>query len=498
MKRLLILLGAVVLIAALASPSLAQFRSWGYLQVESRWMVNLQHFNDDVNDNQRGFAERFRVFFQYGDPKKVRAVVGFEADSTAFGEAGGASTSLLNGVSQTATANRNHIGAVGTDQIGLEIKWGFLDFVIPNTPLTVSAGLQPFNIGGYVGKYWSTIDAPGLLVSANLAPHTIQGFWWREYSNNITTGNDSDMYGLRYLLKKPNFGIEAWFAYNEDRRDKVISHNWVTTTTPTPPAGSTNLILQQRQTSRPYEVKPWWLGFVVPVTLGNWQFEPAFVYLGGKAVTNRNTSVAGAPTQDKDYEGWMADLWIRYKIGPGLSALVEGYYSTGPDTSSADKEKEYRFNNFSVAGQVMGSGKSVLFMSNSDITLYSYKQAIPTGVWFGRANVEYTPWSWLNAQLNYFYFGNTAKDTNRHLGLVSGQSNLGANGFNHTTLPGNVNPQFKRYIGQEINSIITFKIYENLRYIVGAGYFIAGDVYDTATRSADNAWALRSNIRYSF
>ncbi|MBI4496271.1 MAG: hypothetical protein HY697_04975 [Deltaproteobacteria bacterium] len=498
MKRFLVLIGAVLLVAALASPSLAQFRSWGYVQVESRWMNHLQHFNDDVNDNLRGFAERARLYFQYGDPKTARAVIGFEMDSRAFGEAGGASTPLLNGIHQTSTANANHIGAVGTDQIGVEIKWGYLEFTIPNTPLTVSAGLQTYQAGSKIGQYWLLRDGGGLKATANFAPHALEAFWFREFSNNITTGNDADMYGLVYRLKKPNLGIEAWFGYEDDRRDQVISYNWVTTTTPTPPAGSTNLVLQQRVTARPYQVKPWWIGVDIPMKWGNWSIAPTFVYSGGKAVTDRNTAVAGAPTQDKDYEGWLAALTAEYRIGPGLSALVEGVYITGPDASSTDKEKQYRYPTTSEGRQTIGVGRTVMFFSNSDYTLYDYKQVDPSGIWFARANALYSPLAWLQLSFNYLYYGNTAKDTNRHLGLITGQSNASPAGGNSTNLPGNVNPQFKRYIGQEINTMLTFKIYQNLRYMVGAGYFFAGDVYDTATRSADNAWALRSNIRYTF
>jgi len=81
MKKYLVILGAALLVMALASPSLAQgqFQSWGFLQVEQGWTKNLTSFDSDRgDDNKRWIAERFRFFLQYGDPKTVRAVIGFE------------------------------------------------------------------------------------------------------------------------------------------------------------------------------------------------------------------------------------------------------------------------------------------------------------------------------------------------------------------------------------------------------------------------------------
>jgi len=40
MKKYLVWIGAAVLVVALASPSMAQFKSWGHLEIESYWMSN--------------------------------------------------------------------------------------------------------------------------------------------------------------------------------------------------------------------------------------------------------------------------------------------------------------------------------------------------------------------------------------------------------------------------------------------------------------------------
>jgi len=97
MKKYLVLFGAAILMLALASPAMAQFTSWGHMEIQTIWEkapnFNTQTLmyagtispaNQDVT--WRHVAERYRFYLQYGDPKTVRAVIGFEADSSDWGE----------------------------------------------------------------------------------------------------------------------------------------------------------------------------------------------------------------------------------------------------------------------------------------------------------------------------------------------------------------------------------------------------------------------------
>ncbi|MCX5906755.1 MAG: hypothetical protein NTY64_06100, partial [Deltaproteobacteria bacterium] len=196
MKKYFVVLVAAVAILAVASPSLAQFKSWGHMEVETYWSNKGTYFDSDKSDNRRAIAERFRFYLQYGDPKTVRAVIGFEADSTTWGESSGPSAPYLNNNAAQGSNNagtttgapgatdRNHMGSLATDQIALEIKHAYLDFVVPNTPLSVMAGLQNFAVGGSLGRFWENVDAPGIQLSGNFAPHTIQAVYFKEYKGN--------------------------------------------------------------------------------------------------------------------------------------------------------------------------------------------------------------------------------------------------------------------------------------------------------------------------
>jgi len=178
MKKYLVLIGAAILVMALASPSLAQFTTWGHMEIQTIWTKNPDFNNGQgsyfgtIRDNKpqedvtwKHVAERYRFYLQYGDPKTVRAVIGFEADSTEWGEPR---------ASGTVTGGR--MGGWTSDSTNLEIKHAFLDFVVPNTPVRVKAGIQDF---WYGGRLLMNNDGPGVKVGVDFAPHSFEAFWIR-------------------------------------------------------------------------------------------------------------------------------------------------------------------------------------------------------------------------------------------------------------------------------------------------------------------------------
>jgi hypothetical protein len=148
MKKYLIWIGAAVLVMALASPSMAQFKSWGHLELGTYWMVN-KSLNKDLNDaNYQGIQLRFRFNLGYGDPKTVMAVLGFEADSRGLGEnpeggpaiygagpppagVGATGAPVAGSATSVSLAGKDSVGNWGTDKAGLEVRNAYLDFTIP-------------------------------------------------------------------------------------------------------------------------------------------------------------------------------------------------------------------------------------------------------------------------------------------------------------------------------------------------------------------------------
>ena len=511
MKKYLIWIGAAVLVMALASPSMAQFKSWGHLEIESYWVGN-KSLNKDLNDaNFQAVGMRYRFNLGYGDPKTVMAVLGFEANSRGFGEspegAPGSHSTSGNPASKPIAGNASYesgakgwgVGAWGTDAIGLQVRHAYFDFTIPNTPLTMQIGLQAQVIGGYLGRFFMLKDVPAFVLNGNFAPHTISAFWWKGVKQNFYVDNDLDYYGLLYRMKQQMFNVEAWFVYGNDRRTVTDAWTYNATTggTTTPvtnaayPTTTTTYTYDTVQTitPRPYEQKPWWLGANVPITAGNWKFEPTFIYLGGK---DRDAVAAGSGLSSRDYSAYLADIMVSYRLGPGLKFLGEGFYATGNDgtkTGLGETQNAWMspgiYTGMGTENRnVFGQGWSVFYFWNTELSYYSAKQLDPSGHMFLRGNAEFNPFAWLNLNFNYVYIQNSA---NKYVGHITG-----------ATPPAAGQTADKTNIGQEINGIAKIAIYKDFQYRIGFGYFLPGDVYKTAAKDPDAAWSLLTNLIYVF
>jgi hypothetical protein len=476
MKKYLVLIGAAVLVLALASPSMAQFKSWGHLEVQTMWVekpdLNTGATTPSVGgiittfartsttsgrtDNKEGnnlnykqIFERFRFFLQYGDPKTVRAVMGFEADSFNWGE------SPFSVAEQTAdgggypppSGGFGRMGVSNTDQVQLKIMWAFLEFVVPNTPVSARIGLQNFAIGDLL---FQNMDCPGVTLTADFAPHKVQGYWWRRGDDRTLTYNVNDTYGAQWSMAQQLFNIYLYGFYTN------------------------NLYPQGGTISSDH---PWWIGLGGGFRPGNWDLSAQFVYNGGT-----QDLVAG---DDLDYAGYALQAMAKYRVGPGLAVGAELMYTSGGDADDTTEIGRYTLPGFSENWWGMGAGRSVFYYFNWDFNYVTGRQLNFTGSAFGRLNVEYNPVPWVNLNFNWLYLVDTISGTGDGVKIVNSPE-----GARQDT--------DKDSIGNELSVIAKIKIYEPLYYNIGFGYFLPGDVFNTPTRSADNGWALNSKLIYAF
>ena len=481
MKKYVVLFGAVILVMALASPSLAQFKSWGHMEIQTIW-EKAPDFNTgqpwqlgaagaaDRDETWRHIAQRYRFYLQYGDVKTVRAVIGFEADSTDWGQP--ANTS--------ATVSGGGMGVYRADQVQLEVKHAYLDFTIPNTPVMLTAGIFNFDIGG---RMWMNNDAPGLMLTANFAPHKLRAFWWRENDQvtpnpggEIEAGKTSrnsysvnDTYGLAWDMTKQEYNLFAFAAYKND----LFTGNTAA----------------ESATFHRYDDHPWWVGVGGGWRPGNWQFSGEFIYAGG----TRNFS---GDVSDSDYEAWATEGAAKYRLGPGMFLGVEGFYSTGQHANKEDKIRLYPIPTGSEGQSIFGNDRTVFFWMNAAQMGYYHERNLAfMGMWYGRANFEYSPLAWLRFNLNYLYIG----DNNE------GNPGTGVNAFTGISSTKQVNAQIgarqdkdEDYVGQEVNLITSITIYPGFVYNIGLAVFFPGDVYNTSSNSPDNAYAVNTKLVYAF
>jgi hypothetical protein len=494
MKKFLVVIGVAVLTVALAVPASAQFKTWGSMQIAGTWIQN-QDFNaggrpshrisspqgKDQDLTYKSIWERFNFFLQYGDPKTVRAVIGFEADSTDWGEPTRAAAGANPG-------EGDYMGGSNTDKNMLGIKWAFIEFMVPNTPLQVTAGIQNF---AYGGRLVEGQDSMGISVAALFAPHKITGMWYRRnddptyptpigttpstftYSTSNYTGrfnyHVNDFYAVKYNLVQKAFNVEGFFSYQNDLY-----------------SGYQTTVVGADQ----FADHPWWLGANATFMPGNWTIYGQFVYKGGE----RKYEGATAAHPDKvKYQAYAAEVEAKYKIGPGMFAIGEIYYATGNDADATDKSKMFTITPGSEANSSFAIRRSIfMWMNFAEFANQHQKNYDIGGFYYGRLAFEYAPTTWLNLILNYLYIGDTSKGT---ASLAAPKAGVNS-GFGART------DSDEDFQGHEINVIANLKIYEPLMLNIGAGVFIPGKVYDlpntATTGDAGTAYMGVAKLVYAF
>jgi len=494
MKKVLAVIGVAILTVAIAVPASAQFKTWGSMQIASAYIEN-QDFNNGGKPSLRMNAQgkdrdmsytqvwqRFNFFLQYGDPKTVRAVIGFEADSTDWGE----STAVA---AASKPGEGDFMGGSNTDKNMLGIKWAFIEFMVPNAPLQVTAGIQPF---AYGGRLIEGQDSMGVSLAAMFAPHKITGMWYRRNEQAVGPGGYpasdfsgrlnyqvNDIYAIKYDLNQKAFDVQAYFAYQNDRFSGQVNPGSIT---------ATASILTPTAIADPFIDRPWWLGANVTFRPGNWTIYGQAVYKGGEREFDRASATR---PQTRDYEAWAAELEVKYKIGPGMSGILEGFYSTGNDANSTDEFNQMSGIQGNEANSNFGLHRSLFFWMNfGEFANQHMKNLDQFGYWYGRAAFEYAPTPWLNLIANYLYIGDTSKGT-------PGPGRVVNTGF------GARQDVDEDFVGHEINVIANVKIYEALLLNLGVAAFLPGDVFDlpvTATtgNASNTAWMGAMKLVYAF
>lgn len=452
MKKLFALVGALALVAVMASTSVAQapaatdwtkaFKTTALFQ---NWTVWENKYDFDNNNGasaastgdltRRGISQRVNFGLEWGDSKFARGVVMFEMDSTNWGEDPYAAGTFTSGGS-------GRMGVAGTDQVQLEIKHAYVDFMIPNTPLKVIAGLQGFGIGG---RLVQGRDIPGVRLIVPLGPQTIGLLWWRENETSRNTSQTNDTYGFTYDFKTKAFNVNAYGLYKNDLRTTLKDN-------------------------------PWWLGAGGAVPMGPLALSGQFVYVGGTKDL--------ATTTKADYAAWALEALATFRLSPALALAGEFYYSTGNKADDATKINMYTRPFGSECHANFGLGRTVIFFMNfSEFGNQHNIQGGFEGLYYLRANANLNVTKATNLSFNYLYIGDTSSGTP---GTGKKVNSVGRQDLD------------KEFVGHELNLITKFRLYPNMTFNVGLGYFIPGDVYDNPSRKAENIYGINTGLQLSF
>lgn len=188
----------------------------------------------------------------------------------------------------------------------------------------------------------------------------------------------------------------------------------------------------------------------------------------GAELQTGNVEIAGGA--DQDFNGYALLAGIDYTLNP-VKLSVEFAYGSGDD-NAADNDID-TFQTFQSNIQK--------YTYVYDYRVTSAAGATNTGIantWYIKAGASADIMKDLNALVNVYYL----RAAKNNVVALAGGNTLGTD----------------KNIGIEVDGKVTYKIDRNLVYWVEGGYLFAGDFYDRAGASADDAYAVRHGIELSF
>jgi hypothetical protein len=226
MKKLLIVLVALVAVFALVLPATAADLKFGGM-FWTKWYStsNIRDGNDNENDSVTNFwYTRMRMYFTAIASENLRAVSKVEVDANwGDGRIGkvsidGGSDGRADGDAFLSDGNKN-----ASANSGFEIKNAYIDFTIPDTALNFKVGLM----GAKLGKSGIAFndDTPGAMVSYSFAPFKM-AFLYSKLNDNATfpgtgvtamTGNatsdDWNLFALDFTYQQEAIRASLDFAW---------------------------------------------------------------------------------------------------------------------------------------------------------------------------------------------------------------------------------------------------------------------------------------------
>jgi hypothetical protein len=367
MRKGVLMVLAVVLVAAMAAPAMADLSTSGFIKIK-------EHVEQNYTSGASGGSfilpgkdvptasyveQRMRFIFDWKG-ENVGARYFGELDYTNWGD------SAYNTL-------RNQGGGLEADTVNLESKNIFMWFNIPNTPVKVTAGMQnqSDSFGGMIFGY---ADMAGIFVTGNAEPVSYR-LGMAKFQENLTRFDDDvDLYVAEVKfapVKEARFGVDFYMI--RDASGNKTTFN----------VGQTNLNTALRGFSDYGYVVPigtydpstfYYVGLDGAINAGPVALSGYAFYNGGKIKkVNATIGTAALVNQDVEVKAWAADLRAELNAGPGRF-FIEGAYVSGTgsndNNSSADFKSPITASNYALAGSypLTSMDMQILFPNLDDIT----------------------------------------------------------------------------------------------------------------------------------
>ena len=554
MKRtsLAVLMIALAILALAAPLAYAQAPApkvsiTGFIDNVTSYSNNIDIYNSGVlNRHDSMWYARTRGRFDIiGEVGKAKAVLGLELDAT-YGQAGRASSNFTNGGGATSGAIAPGVeSGFGTDggfmvntdmRALLEVKWLYVEFPVPLIPVPTTArlGAQPFGTAStYKLCAFTCSDFAGLNITSQVTPNVQIQATYVQIEENLT--------GTNSKTNVP-FATNGAVTNLENRGD---DYAWIISPAITPfkgldlkPVfsqtfiqGTTNGNVRQGigglGTSTAFQMPGgasgggikeyrYTVGLDTRLRMGPFSLDPTVMYQFG----NRNAfapaifAPSGANTGQRynpNINAWFIDVRGGFQLGPLLLEAL-AMYTTG--NSSRNNALGHGTTNGTIRYyQPLTTDTGYLTDWGTNLTslgvdyLNAWNEA-GTRVPYPGVSIGYDKYGRMQFGFKATYAITPALSVS---GLVDGvwtAEKVDRNSIpqvGNGILPNFTGPQREaRYLGTELNALISWRFADGLSWDNQVGYLIPGKALDVQTdptlgpRNTKDPYMLTSRVRFSF
>ena len=441
MKRLLICLVALIAVFAMVMPiSAAEVKINGIWNAKA-WHRDNYDGDDDSDDSVSYVTQRMRMYFNVIASENLKLVYKNEIDFE-WGDTR---------PSSSAPKSRNDGGGRSGDNVNLETKNVYLEFMVPDTPVKATMGLQGITLhkGWFVSDDFSAarFDMNFDPVSITVYWAGLNGLFDSPTSDGTDASDDNWQIVASGAYKAENMDARLTFGY--ERLPNSLSGNaglGVSTDDP----DDNDLFVIMGEFGMSFDMVSF--DIVAAVNAGEADGE------GGTSATNR------------DYSGYMASFNVDIALDMATISVL-GIYASGDDEGDFDDDFKGMSGQTYSWAEIISDGYT--YDRNASLSQIGGANT-PSNMWALAVGVDLKPTDTTTLMFDAYYVG-MVEDR-----FVGGDK--------------------EDEIGIEVDARLTQKIYDTLSMTVLGAYLFAEDGYgvEGGTNSGDDAFQIGMGLDFKF
>ena len=446
MKRLLFCLVALIAVFALVMPaSAAEVKINGIWNAKA-WARDNYDGDDDTDDSTQYVTQRMRMYFNIIASENLKLVYKNEIDME-WGDKKTTSDTFTDddGNSHTIAQSRNSGGGLGGDVVNLETKNVYLEFMVPDTPVKATMGLQ----GITLHKGWFVSDDfSAARFDMNFDPVSITTYWGGLGGLNADADSSDD-----------NWQLVASGAYKAENLDARLTLGYERGTNDGTSADipeSDDLFLVMGEFNMSFDMFSF---FVIAGT--------NFGEADGSGASSAN---------NRDYSGYMFNAGASFALD---MATIRGQliFTSGDDEGDFDDDFQVMSGATFSWAEIISDGYTYDRSASLSQIGASNK---PSNMWAVNVGADLKPTDTTTIKLDVYY-----------IGMVEDRSV----GCDPTVASCDEDE-----IGIELDARLTQKIYDNLSLTVIGAYMLAEDGYGTSrvNSQGDDAYQVGVGVDFKF